>query len=80
MVAEGGEEHTNNVSSPGVGDGEAKTKGREPVELTLQVRSMTVCSQDSIVEVVPNDGALGNAFAITFDRFAFHGGLFGDRH
>lgn len=80
MVAESGEEHTNNVSGPGVGDGEAETKSREPVELALQVRSMTVCSQDSIIEVVPDDGAFGNAFAITFNRFAFHGGFLSSRH
>lgn len=80
MVAEGGEECTNDVSGPGVGDGEAETKSGEPVELTLQVRSVAVCSQDSIIEVVPDDGAFGNAFAVTFDRFAFHGGFLSSRH
>lgn len=80
MVAKSGKKHTNNVSSPGVGDGETKTQRREPVELASQVWSMAVCSQDGIVEVVPDDGTFGNAFAITFHRFAFHGGLFGDRH
>lgn len=80
MVAESGEKHTNNVSGPGVGDGEAETKSREPVELTSQVRPMAICSQDGIVEVVPNDGTFGNAFAITFDRFALHGRLLSGRH